>query len=546
MTFVPSHVRALGLLAMLLSPACVGAQEPAAGEVAAPQDTNAIREAAFAAERRGDHSAAADAFLRLAKLEPSDPEWIVRAGDDLGRAGRIEEALDLLAQARGRFPDALAIPTMLARSYALMADSLRMRSGRDVSVQFYYEDAVRTADEVLAIDPSSIDALVVRASSLLELGRAEEATTAARAAVAKDPAKYTTQALLGRIVFERFLSLRRTIDAGQAADPAEAKAALDAHKKDAESAFRAAAALDSSRGYPLASLGDLAAWSGDQKTALGHYRDALATDPFAKVNHGWVRTAYTIAERESLYKDAVERYRALDRATPKGVATLLWYLGQLAFDRASEKDVDAKQRTELFKSAAEYFEATTEALPDYVDTGWWIVQARYWQGDVAAATRAATDFSAKAPRRFADMIRDDEATLAILAGMAAAEYEAGRLAASRDLNQVIAYARDTADDWNNYAFLCRETRAYAESLIGYERALEKEPQSPQLLNDAAVILHYHLANEKNLARAKEMYEQALVHAKTQLESGELKGDARQRVVIAQRDARNNLAALNRR
>jgi tetratricopeptide (TPR) repeat protein len=531
---------------MLLSAACVGAQEPAAGAVAPPQDTNAIREAAFAAERRGDHSAAADAFLKLAKLEPSDPEWIVRAGDDLGRAGRIEEALDLLAQARKQFPDALAIPTMLARSYALMADSLRMRSGRDVSVQFYYEDAVRTADEVLSIDPASIDALVVRASSLLELGRAEEATVAARTAVAKDPAKYSTQALLGRILFERFLSLRRTLDAGQAADPAAAKAELEAHKKEAEVAFRAAAALDPTRGYPIASLGDIAAWSGDTKTALGHYRDALAADPFAKVNHGWVRTAYTIAERESLYAEAVARYRALDRANPKGTATLTWYLGQIAFDRASEKDVDAKQRTEFFKSAAEQFESTIEALPDYVDTLWWIVQARYWQGDVPAATRAATAFSAKAPRRFADMIRDDEATLAILAGMAASEYEAGRLAASRDLNQVIAYARDTADDWNNYAFLCRETRAYAESLIGYERALEKEPQSPQLLNDAAVILHYHLANEKNLARAKEMYEQALVHAKTQLESGELKGDARQRVVIAQRDARNNLAALNRR
>ncbi|MBI5850175.1 MAG: hypothetical protein HZB39_03930 [Planctomycetes bacterium] len=533
---------AASLFACLCVCTACAAQDP---PQPAAQDANALRQSAFAAERKFEHGVAADAFLALSKLEPTEPDWVVRAGDNLGRAGRIDEAIDLLAATRKRFPDALAIQTMLARTYALKADAMRMTSGRDASVQLYYEDAVRSARAVIAIDAKNLDARLVLASALLELGEAESAFEAATAAVALDNDGYSGNALLGRVAYERFVAARR----GASDASGEAKAALEAlaasMKTAATDAFLAAAKAEPSRSFPHVALGDLAAWNGDLPGATKLYGDALALDPWAKVNHGWLRSALGGAERAALYGAAATSYTARAEQKANGTATLRWYEAQGLFDQASDAATPSTERTALWKRAAELFAGTLEPLPDYADTGWWLVQSRYWSGDTAGATVAATAFAKQNPRRFADMIRDDGDTIAVLVGLAAKEYEAGHIPASRDLNQVIAFARNTADDWNNWAFLCRETRAHADSLLGYERALAVEPDSPQLLNDCAVILQYHLANPDNLARAREMYERAIELAEKQLATGGLSPAKQQLVATALRDAKNNLAAMGR-
>lgn len=542
------HARLLPLLVLVLA-ACgePRAQDPTEPVVVeAPQDGNALRQTAFAAQGRGDHAAAADAFLALSKLEPSEPNWVVRAGDNLGRAGRIDEAIDLLATTRKRFPDALAIQSMLARTYALKADATRMTSGRDATVQLYYEDAVRTARAVLAIDAEDQDARLVLASSLLELGEAEAAFEEATIAVAKAPRAYSTQALLGRIAYERFVAAQRSAAEAEGEAKSAATALGNAMRDAATAAFRAAAEAEPSRSFPKVALGDLLAWSGDLPGASARYGEALALDPWAKVNHDWLRSALGGKDRAELYAKARRAYGARDGAKPNGLAMLAWYEAQACFDQAGEAGTEAAQRTELWKRAAELFGGTVDAMPEYVDTGWWLMQSRYWAGDLAGATAAATKFAQQNPRRFADMIRGDDDTIAVVVGLAAKEYQAGHIVGSRDLNQVIAYARSTADDWNNYAFLCRETRAYRESLVGYERALELEPDSPQLLNDCGVILQYHLADDANLARAKGMYERAIELATAQLAAGGLAANRRELVSTALRDARNNLAALERR
>lgn len=533
---------AASFFACLCACASCAAQDP-------PQpialDANALRQTAFAAQQKSEHGVAADAFLALSKLEPTEPDWVVRAGDNLGRAGRIDEAIDLLAATRKRFPDALAIQTMLARTYALKADAMRMTSGRDASVQLYYEDAVRSARAVIAIDARNLDARLVLASALLELGEAEAAFEAATAAVALQKDGYSGNALLGRVAYERFVAARR----GASDASGEARAALEAlaasMKTAAGDAFRAAAKAEPSRSFPLVTLGDLAAWSDDLSGATKLYGDALALDPWAKVNHGWLRSALGGKERAALYGAAATSYAARAEAKANGTATLHWYEAQGLFDQASDAATPSAERTALWKRAAELFAGTLEPLPDYADTGWWLMQSRYWSGDTAGATVAATAFAKQNPRRFADMIRDDGDTIAVLVGLAAKEYEAGHIPASRDLNQVIAYARNTADDWNNWAFLCRETRAFADSLLGYERALAVEPDSPQLLNDCAVILQYHLSNPDNLARAREMYERAIGLAEKQLAAGGLSPAKEQLVATALRDAKNNLAAMGR-
>lgn len=57
---------------------------------------------------------------------------------------------------------------------------------------------------------------------------------------------------------------------------------------------------------------------------------------------------------------------------------------------------------------------------------------------------------------------------------------------------------------NNRALLCRDTGKFPEALDAHECALKKEPDSPQLLNDCAVILHYHLKSAENLAKARRL------------------------------------------
>lgn len=510
-------------------------------------DANAVRREAFAAELRGDHTAAADAFLQLGKLEPTEPNWVERAADNLGKSGRFNDALELLEASISRFPDVISLRSMLARTYHLKADTMRAQGVFDANVVFHYEDAVRAARKVLAMDPRHLEARLIVASARYQLADYDGALAEAEQAVEQNPDAYGGHAMVGRIVFQRFVEARGQVDAATLG--AEERARLrDAAARDGErarAAFQAAAKADPTRAFPQVKLGDLAAWEGDLDDALEWYGKALVIDPQSQVDHGWLRTGVDADRRREFYGTVKARYAQRPDATPAGAAVIGWYEAQAAFDQAANAPADAspKERTQAYGEAAKLFAAALEALPDYVDTYWWLMQSRYWGGDVPGAAEVAVQFAERDPQRFADMIRGDEQTVAALIGMAAAAYSAGRLADSRELNRVIAYAKQTADAWNNYAFLCRETRQYEDSLRAYEHALTIEPESPQLMNDAAVILQYHLTGDDAHARAKQYYESAIRLAERQIASGELSSTDLERARVALRDARNNLSLM---
>ena len=148
------------LLALLLC-GIAACQEP---QPASPS----LREQAHAAEQRGDHASAAELFLQLAKAEPDRAEWQVAAGRCLGRAGRFNEALDLLDAQRKRFPGVLDLPAMLARTMLLKAE----RDPGAMHPEILLADAAATCREVLATDPNHQDALLVLAQALLRSGDA--------------------------------------------------------------------------------------------------------------------------------------------------------------------------------------------------------------------------------------------------------------------------------------------------------------------------------------------------------------------------------------
>jgi tetratricopeptide (TPR) repeat protein len=403
-------------------------------------------------------------------------------------------------------------------------------------VVFYFEDTARVAQQVLDAHPDHLEARLLLASARFQLGDVDAAAKEAEAAVTRHPAAYGGHALVGRIAFHRFVSLRQRLDREQPAgeERTQQLAAIDAARTTAQQALEAAAAADPQRSFPRVKLGDIAAWTGQTKVALEHYLEALVLEPRAAVDHGWVRQNVSLDERTALYDAAQERLRARGGASKADQAVLAWYAAQTKWDARD------------WETAKKLFAATLEPLPDYSDTYYYLLQAAYWSGANEEAAKWAVTFARKAPRRFADMIRGDDQTTAVLRGMAKQRFDAGALAESRDLNQVLAFALDSADEWNNYAFLCRESAAYEESLRAYERALELEPDSPQLLNDAGVILHYHLPTPENQQRARGFYERAAKLAEEQLGAGGLSADAAERTRTALRDARSNLVKLRSR
>ncbi len=99
-----------------------------------------------------------------------------------------------------------------------------------------------------------------------------------------------------------------------------------------------------------------------------------------------------------------------------------------------------------------------------------------------------------------------------------------------------------ADLWNNYGLLARDAGAFEESLRAYEQALAARPGDANLMNDAAVILHYYL--HRDYDRAQELYEQAIEIADGLLAKPEkLSPDALAAAEKAKTEATDNMRNL---
>ncbi len=535
----PTNLLALlGLLALLPAlalPALAQGEQPPAQPAPAVAEPS-LRERATAAERRGDFAAAAELWLELVRAEPHVPDWYVRAGDCLGRVGRFNDCLDLLDGVRGRFPDVLEIPALIARTYSLKAGRLAADGVYDQNWVFALQDAARTAEAILDKHPGHQDARLIAAQALLELEETARAEIHAREAAERFPMHPGGPILLGQIAFSEFVQLRRQLQEEQPKGRAQADLiarAADARDR-AQKELQRAVTIDPSRTFALVKLGDLKAWNGELEPALEYYGRALGQDPRAQVNHDWVRTNTKPERRLALYDEAARALRG--RGTDAAQVALVEFYAALA-------QFDAKQ----WSTAKRRFAATVAANPEFTNAHYYAMLAAYWDGDHELAEQQGVQFATRAARPFADLLRqlDSDArdtAVNILEFLAARCFKAGRMAQSRDLNHVLAWVRQTAVTWNNYAFLCRETAKYEDSLVGYEHALELEPEDPQLLNDAAVILQYHLASEENLARAKEMYERAIRNAEQVLREGG-EGDRVARARQAMQDARGNLGKM---
>ncbi len=514
------------LLALLLC-GIAACQEP---QPASPS----LREQAHAAEQRGDHASAAELFLQLAKAEPDRAEWQVAAGRCLGRAGRFNEALDLLDAQRKRFPGVLDLPAMLARTMLLKAE----RDPGAMHPEILLADAAATCREVLATDPNHQDALLVLAQALLRSGDAG-ARAAAEDATRRLPRHAGAWILLGQVEAQDFANARvlRTMSGDDDASMQQALQAMATARDAALKCYRTAAELDPTRTFPHVAMGDLLRES-DGKAALGHYAAALRIDPSCAAGQQWLEQ-YQPAVRLEFYVPLLAECRSRPGADAAQLAALEWLVARAHYDAGD------------FAAAGKAFAAVVAANPTYVNAHYYAALCAFRTDDLDGAERHATAYARAGAAAFADVIRalppePRAETGQLVQFLGDRAYKLGRIEASRDLNHVVACLRDSADAWNNHAFLCRETGRFEDSLGSYQHALEKEPLSPQLHNDTAVVLHHHLATPENLRRARVLYTRAVELADGVLADPRAEASAKALAQKARNDATQNLAELGDR
>lgn len=498
-------------------------------------EQGSLRERAAGAENRGLHAEAADLYLQLVASEPGRAEWVLAAARCLGASNRFREAIELLEKKRIEFEPLPDLPALLARTYLL-----RVERSPGLHPELDYREAERIAEEVLKGNPDHLDARLILAQARYARFDLEGAEAAAREAARRHPEHPGAHVVLGRIAFDEYRMRKESLETENPPEPERSALVtqLDAARKRAQQAFARAAELDPARSYPLVMLGDIAARDRDADAALRHWSDALAVDPNARVEHEWIRERTEPTARVAFYVKARERYEARPGADAARAALLRFYAGLAHYEASAWQPARAE------------FEAANAQNADFVNAHYYAAMCAWRQKDEDAAEEHAAAFAAASAPRFADVLRSIEPgpraeVSDLVKYLGDRAFQQGRKDRSRDLNHVIACLLDSADAWNNYAFLCRETQRFDAAFVGYQHAIEREPDSPQLWNDAAVVLHYHLGGEVNVTRAKQMYEKALELAKAQLAAPDTSEIARRRAERAKADAEANLAALAR-
>jgi len=571
----------VALTAVLANPRA--AAQPPTSSKATAQDSdatnkNALRARAFKAKQDGDFSKAGDLFLKLQKLDLTDPEPYLLAGECLEKSRRYNDALDILEAGRKRFPAELRFSVGIARNFNLKAHHLLNTSGKfDNFVLFTLQDCVREAEAVLQKHADSRDMRLILAQTLYTLRELDKCKTQAEELVKRFPDHPGGHILLGDLAYQHYVGLLQASKQKGADTSKEVMQAIAAARDVAKKHYEKALSLDNNRVIAHRKLGELHAWNGDRMGALAKYGEALAIDPTTGVSHDWIKRNFAAAKRFAFYNKAAKAHLTLPKADKKKASVLTWHA---AFARYEEKK---------WKEAEDLFIECVATNPVYVDCYYWAMWSTIQGEALDRAARHCATLASIAPIHFADIIRKIEPpksrdyTIEQLDRFATGSYRAGRLAAARDISHVLAAVLDTAEKWNNYGFLCRETRMYKESFAAYENALQVAPDDPQVLNDAAVILDFHLGTveqirqservhkrlmktrrliayespqmdaesleervKANLSRAAKMYAEAAKLADKALRSGRVDKKDVDRYRTARRDARNNLRKLKPR
>lgn len=541
MTSRSSALATLLLLTSLTAQTERAGTRPSAPVVVTQQEQNQLRAEAFAAKNQGRFSAAADAFLQLAAAAPQRIDWVVAAGECLGRSGRFHEAVGFLDAARARFEGAIEVNAILARTLLLQTE----RDAGVVQPEISWAEAAAIAEDVLRRAPRHADCRLLLAQARYLLGEWDEASRQADEAVRLHPDRPGAHVLVGRIAADRVRVHLQELDAIETDEAARAQVVKRLHQQRlvAKNAFGEALRLDPARAYPHVALSKLATVDGKPDEARRHLHDALAIDPEIAVDHALLTRGMTWQERRDLYRRLRARFAAAADdptvARRRKTAALRFYEAKALLEGLQ------------FEAALAGFTTVQDEDPGADNVAYYMFLCSYHLEDYDAAERSAAAYARRSAPGFADVLRELATqqrvqVAAMVQFLGDRAFQKQRIENSRDLNHVTACLKDSADAWNNHAFLCRETGAYERALTSYQYAIQREPNSPQLWNDCGVVLHYHLATPKDLEKARGNYNRALALAAEVLRDAESSPQRREAAAEAAANARLNLADLDKR
>jgi hypothetical protein len=487
--------------------------------------------------------------------------WVLRAWIDQGRSDEVLSELDALDRsgAKGAEMDYLYGAAFTRRAEAAVANGQA-----DASTEMVFGDAARLLAPVVEAEGERFpDACVLLAVAAWYAQDLDTARRAADQGVRLLPGGFEGWLARGRVAMSQYMLAEGEQPGGARADELWG---------DATNSFRRALEL---HGHPAtdgaarslsrtsAALAHALLWRQKRAEATEAFATAAAWSPetvdYAEM-HGLLGSANATGDDgapvgfRAALESARQAFEARVGTSDTRAATLLWWLGWARF-------IDAD-----WNGAEEAFTTCIARAPEITNSWFYIGLARQYRKDSEGALAAMhAGWDAHSGTMVAAMqgaggsLRGFEG----LIGWCASQQPARNLEAAF-LAEMLAQAfPDEPRHWNNLGLFLRdegellEVAAYRKqgpepepALLGdlyersyaaYQRALALTPDDPQILNDTALMLQYHL--RRDLEQAEAMYRRSIELSEQRLAASDLSAEERARFEQTRSDALSNLALL---
>jgi tetratricopeptide (TPR) repeat protein len=439
----------------------------------------------------------------------------------------IEDALDALDQSHRVFKKDFDLLRWTSKAFLQKAKKLIAHPKSRDGAMVDFEDAMVFADRALELKPNDFECLRMRGFAAYYLGEDDHAISTADILIGTHGNKADGFLLRAETLFRQYTN---GVQSGELKQNSR-KALVQKIRQDLKQAIK----CDKNLSLPYRRLADLSAWEGNIKVALGFYLQALIRDPKKGAPIAWLRKTQTSEDRLKLFLAAQKGFSLRHPKDPKA-SILLFEAGFASFELQNNK-----QTRDLMKKAwtldpsldlaAYYFAISSLVLNKQKDASLALSYLlRESPHPLVQALKAAGNPGVYHANSLAALAKQAD--------------KKGALALSRELNHALGIFRNLPEEWNNYAFLCRETGKYEEAWRAYQKALDLSPKDPQILNDAALILQYHL--HRDLPKARKMYLEAIAFGKKVLASKNASWEEKKRAKGSVRDATANLAKMEGR
>ncbi len=539
-------------------------EAPALAAPSAPAPTPAEVEELIArgrVELDAGRPAEAEAFFARAAADGSlgTRQWLLRAWIEQGRSDETLAALDVLARDGAQGPE---LSYLYGMAFARRAEDAVASGTTGSSVQMNFLDATAFLKEAIDADGARFDdAVPVLARAAWYAQELDTARWAADRSVESRPEAPERWLVRGRVALSQFVAARS----------AASDVAGDLQWTDATSSFERAVELlgtpqDEADALGLAQaateLGNALLWKQEFARAGEAFATAIAWAPEA-FDYGRTRELLAGAPASpdgapagfrAVLEEGRARFESRAGTADERAGVLWWWLGWARFGEAD------------WKGSEEAFLASLARGPQFTNAWFYVGLARQYAKDPSgalAAMHAGWDADPATMVATAQGAGGSLRAFEDLIAWCASQEPAQNLEAAFLAEMLTRAFPDEPRHWNNLGLFLRDegerleidahrekapepdpailSPLYERSFVAYQRALELNPDDPQLINDSALMLHYHL--ERELDRVEAMYRRSIELSDARLAAADLSEDDRARFEQTKSDALENLEWL---